>query len=101
MQGAVIQDNDSGSFLDLPFCSRGIENSSNKRRQKLFTAKDCSRFNSNAYQLKNHFSGDEIFYNIEDENDDIWNGNSIFFYVIFVKYFCWGCYYWAELFILR
>ena len=74
----MVQDNDSGSFLDLPFCSRGIANSFNKHRQKLFTAKECSQFNSNAYQLKNHFADDEIFYNIEGGNDNIWNGNSIF-----------------------
>ncbi|XP_028056638.1 uncharacterized protein LOC114260669 isoform X14 [Camellia sinensis] len=73
---AMIQDINlplCGNFFELPFCSRGTENSFSKPRQKLSTAKEFSQFKSNASKLKNSFSDDEIFCNMEEKNDDIWN----------------------------
>ncbi|KAI8016121.1 hypothetical protein LOK49_LG05G01535 [Camellia lanceoleosa] len=78
---AMIQDINSplcGNFFELPFCSRGTENSFSKPRQKLSTAKEFSQFKSNASKLKNSFSDDEIFCNMEEKNDDIWNARSNF-----------------------
>ncbi|KAL6978990.1 hypothetical protein U1Q18_020655, partial [Sarracenia purpurea var. burkii] len=69
--GAVIEDIVSG--MGLPFCSMQRENSCRKSRPKLSTAKESFRFNSNASKLKNTFADDEIFHNIEEANDDIWN----------------------------
>ncbi|CAL5438746.1 unnamed protein product [Camellia sinensis] len=77
-EDAMIQDINwplCGNFFELPFCSRGTENSFSKPRQKLSTAKEFSQFKSNASKLKNSFSDDEIFCNMEEKNDDIWNGN--------------------------
>ncbi|CAL5388342.1 unnamed protein product [Camellia sinensis] len=78
---AMIQDINSplcGNFFELPFCSRGTENSFSKPRQKLSTAKEFSQFKSNASKLKNSFSDDEIFCNMEEKNDDIWNARCNF-----------------------
>ncbi|CAL5438742.1 unnamed protein product [Camellia sinensis] len=76
VKDAMIQDINwplCGNFFELPFCSRGTENSFSKPRQKLSTAKEFSQFKSNASKLKNSFSDDEIFCNMEEKNDDIWN----------------------------
>ncbi|CAL5386283.1 unnamed protein product [Camellia sinensis] len=78
---AMIQDINlplCGNFFELPFCSRGTENSFSKPRQKLSTAKEFSQFKSNASKLKNSFSDDEIFCNMEEKNDDIWNARCNF-----------------------
>ncbi|GMQ01695.1 hypothetical protein CsSME_00048246 [Camellia sinensis var. sinensis] len=51
MRDAMIQDINwplCGNFFELPFCSRGTENSFSKPRQKLSTTKEFSQFKSNA-----------------------------------------------------
>ncbi|KAH7864793.1 hypothetical protein Vadar_033924 [Vaccinium darrowii] len=73
-EGAVSQDIHFGSFLEVPFCSRGTENTFGEPRQKI--SKANSRFNINASSLKYSFADDEMSYNITDEDNDIWkDGN--------------------------
>ncbi|XP_052186594.1 uncharacterized protein LOC127797600 isoform X3 [Diospyros lotus] len=73
---AMIQDIDfslSGSFLDQPFCSKGKVNLFRKPSKKISVARECLQSKSNVGRLKRSFADDEIFNNIEDKSDNIWN----------------------------
>lgn len=78
MQGAMSEDMHSGSYLDVPFCSRDAGNLNSKQGKKISTGKAYSRFNINASSLKNLFADDKMSYNIAEEDNYIWKGRYVF-----------------------
>lgn len=88
----------SGSNLQF---SSGTINSRSHRKQKYSTLNDCEPFDGYGSKMENSFGDSEFFHGTRNNNEDIWNGISVFFpfiLSIFPSYHDYYCFTLGETF---
>ena len=75
MQGINVSP--SSSSLELPSFSMGIVDPFGKLKQRVSTFRDFMHHSGHSRKIRSSFGDEEIFYEIKDINENIWNGNSL------------------------